>query len=73
MASVAIRDVNKAFGTPQVIHGVNITIDDGAFVVLVGRRDSANPTSSSGRQGQPQADPSLMHLFDEATGKRLNA
>jgi multiple sugar transport system ATP-binding protein len=36
MASVAIRDVKKAFGTTQVIHGVNISIDDGAFVVLVG-------------------------------------
>ena len=36
MASVAIRDVKKAFGSTQVIHGVNIQIDDGAFVVLVG-------------------------------------
>src|SRR6058998_905313 len=36
MASVAIRDVKKAFGTTQVIHGVNISIGDGEFVVLVG-------------------------------------
>jgi multiple sugar transport system ATP-binding protein len=36
MASVAIRDVKKAFGSTQVIHGVTISIDDGAFVVLVG-------------------------------------
>src|SRR6266705_1272275 len=36
MASVAIRDVRKAFGTTRVIHGVNITIGDGEFVVLVG-------------------------------------
>src|ERR1043166_3634863 len=36
MASVAIRDVKKAFGSTQVIHGVNISIDDGEFVVLVG-------------------------------------
>ncbi len=36
MASVAIRDVRKAFGAMQVIHGVDITIDDGQFVVLVG-------------------------------------
>jgi multiple sugar transport system ATP-binding protein len=36
MASVAIRDVRKAFGTTQIIHGVNITINDGEFVVLVG-------------------------------------
>ena len=36
MASVGIRDVKKAFGTTQVIHGVDITIGDGEFVVLVG-------------------------------------
>ncbi len=36
MASVTIRDVVKAFGATQVIHGVNIAIEDGEFVVLVG-------------------------------------
>jgi multiple sugar transport system ATP-binding protein len=36
MASVAIRDVRKAFGQTHVIHGVSIDINDGEFVVLVG-------------------------------------
>jgi multiple sugar transport system ATP-binding protein len=36
MASVVIRDVQKAFGPTRVIHGVNIAIGDGEFVVLVG-------------------------------------
>jgi multiple sugar transport system ATP-binding protein len=36
MASVGIRDVRKAFGPTQVIHGVDISIGDGEFVVLVG-------------------------------------
>jgi multiple sugar transport system ATP-binding protein len=36
MASVAIRDVRKAFGATSVIHGVDVTIADGEFVVLVG-------------------------------------
>src|SRR4051794_8029865 len=36
MASVAIRDVRKAFGSTTVIHGVDIAIGDGEFVVLVG-------------------------------------
>ena len=36
MSSVAIRDVRKAFGSTHVIHGVNISINDGEFVVLVG-------------------------------------
>ncbi len=36
MASVNIRDVVKAYHQAQVIHGVNVDIDDGEFVVLVG-------------------------------------
>ncbi|MEO0820083.1 MAG: sn-glycerol-3-phosphate ABC transporter ATP-binding protein UgpC [Pseudomonadota bacterium] len=36
MASVTIEDVRKSFGTVEVIHGVNIDIEDGEFVVLVG-------------------------------------
>jgi multiple sugar transport system ATP-binding protein len=36
MASVAINDVRKAFGSTYVIHGVNVAIGDGEFVVLVG-------------------------------------
>jgi multiple sugar transport system ATP-binding protein len=36
MANVAIRDVRKAYGSTEVIHGVSIDIADGEFVVLVG-------------------------------------
>ena len=36
MAQVAIRNVSKAFGAVQVLHGVNVDIADGEFVVLVG-------------------------------------
>jgi multiple sugar transport system ATP-binding protein len=36
MASVEIRDVYKAFGRTEVIHGIDVDIADGEFVVLVG-------------------------------------
>src|SRR6186997_2984546 len=36
MASVTIRDVRKSFGLTPVIHGVDVSILDGEFVVLVG-------------------------------------
>jgi multiple sugar transport system ATP-binding protein len=36
MASVAICDVRKAFGATEVIHGVDVLIGDGEFLVLVG-------------------------------------
>ncbi|MEM8788683.1 MAG: sn-glycerol-3-phosphate ABC transporter ATP-binding protein UgpC [Pseudomonadota bacterium] len=36
MAQVTIRGVRKSYGATQVIHGVDIDIEDGALVVLVG-------------------------------------
>ncbi len=36
MASVEIRDVRKAFGPVEILHGVSVPISDGEFVVLVG-------------------------------------
>ncbi len=36
MANVEIRNVRKAFGSTQVLHGVSVDIEDGEFVVLVG-------------------------------------
>jgi multiple sugar transport system ATP-binding protein len=36
LAALAIRELRKAFGATVVIHGVDIAIADGEFVVLVG-------------------------------------
>lgn len=36
MAEVLVRDVRKSFASTEVIHGVDIDIADGEFVVLVG-------------------------------------
>ena len=36
MASVEIRKVFKRFGSVEVIHGIDATIEDGSFVVLLG-------------------------------------
>jgi multiple sugar transport system ATP-binding protein len=36
MAQVTVRDLRKAYGTVQVIHGVDVEIEDGEFAVLVG-------------------------------------
>ena len=36
MAEVTIRDLRKAYGALEVLHGVNVDILDGQFVVLVG-------------------------------------
>ncbi|HEU0159351.1 MAG TPA: ATP-binding cassette domain-containing protein, partial [Hyphomicrobiaceae bacterium] len=36
MATVDIRNVKKAFGSVEVLHGVSVEIADSEFVVLVG-------------------------------------
>src|SRR6516165_6029712 len=36
MASVGIKDIRKAYGSTEVIHGINVEILDGEFVTLVG-------------------------------------
>ena len=36
MASIDIKDIRKSFGAFPVLHGVDLTIEDGEFIVLVG-------------------------------------
>jgi sn-glycerol 3-phosphate transport system ATP-binding protein len=36
MAAVSLRDVRKSYGDLQVIHGVNMEIADGEFIVILG-------------------------------------
>ena len=36
MAQVTVRDLRKSFGSVEIIHGVDVDISDGEFVVLVG-------------------------------------
>jgi multiple sugar transport system ATP-binding protein len=36
MASVTLRDIKKNYGVVEVIHGINLDIEDGSFVVLLG-------------------------------------
>ena len=36
MASLTISDVHKTYGTQPVLHGIDLTVEDGDFVVFVG-------------------------------------
>lgn len=36
MSSASICDVEEAYGTPQVVHGNMVAIQDGEFVIPVG-------------------------------------
>ena len=36
MASVTLKNIVKKYGDIEVVHGVDLTIEDGSFVVLLG-------------------------------------
>ncbi len=36
MSGLALSGVKKSFGATDIIHGVDLTIEDGEFVVFVG-------------------------------------
>ncbi len=36
MSSIQLRNVVKRYGTTQVVHGIDLDIDEGEFVVLLG-------------------------------------
>ncbi len=36
MATISLRDVRKSYGSQEVIHGVNLDVADGEFIVIVG-------------------------------------
>ena len=43
MAPVDVRQVDKFYGSVQVLHGVSVDIPDGEFVVLSAPRAAASP------------------------------
>ena len=43
MAEVNLQNVSKAFGKASAVENVSMTIEDGAFVVLLGPTGPARP------------------------------
>ncbi|OED38141.1 sugar ABC transporter ATP-binding protein [Chromatiales bacterium (ex Bugula neritina AB1)] len=59
MASVALRKLVKFYGKTQVLHGIDLTVADGEFIVLVGPSGCGKSTSLriiSGLEGATSGD-----------------
>ena len=63
MASVSFQNVEKAFGSTRVIHGVSFDIQDGEFMVLVGPSGCGKSTLLRVVSGLEQADAGRV-LYD---------
>ena len=72
MAEVTVRDVVKRYGTVQVMHGVNVEIADGEFVVLVGPSGCGKSTLAA-HDRRPRGDLRRRDLHRRPGGQRRAA
>jgi multiple sugar transport system ATP-binding protein len=70
MPGVSIRSVRKSFGPVEVLHGVNVEIEDGAFVVLVGPSGCGKTTLLRMVAGLENITAGEIAIDDEVVNKR---
>jgi multiple sugar transport system ATP-binding protein len=81
MARVDISPVRKSFGATEVLHGVDVTIRDGDFVILVGRAGDEEihavfherHSFAPGEHIHLIPDVDHVHLFARESGMRLES
>ena len=69
MAKVSLRNVRKAFGSTQVLHGINIEIADGEFTVLVGPSGCGKSTLLRMLAGLEEIDQGEIAIGDRVVNK----
>ena len=68
MASLQLKNIIKDFGETRVIHGVDLQVNDGEFVVFVGPSGCGKSTLLRMICGLEQASSGDIHL----DGERVN-
>ncbi len=68
MASIEIQDVRKNYGVVEVLHGVDLDIQDGEFIVLVGPSGCGKSTLLRMIAGLEDVSSGGIHI----AGKRVN-
>jgi len=65
MAKVTLNDIDKSFGDNQILHGVNLDIFDGEFLVLVGPSGCGKSTLLRIIAGLEEASNGDIYIGDE--------
>ena len=65
MAGVTLKGVKKSFGDIDVIHGVDLEIDDGDFIVFVGPSGCGKSTLLRLVSGLEEISSGTIHIGDE--------
>lgn len=65
MASLSLRNVTKQFGKTKVLHGINLEVNDGEFVVFVGPSGCGKSTLLRVIAGLESIDSGELHIGGE--------
>ncbi len=65
MATVSIKNLVKTFGKTDVLHGINLDVEDGEFVVLVGPSGCGKSTTLRIIAGLEDASSGEIHIGDK--------
>ncbi|NRB01203.1 MAG: ABC transporter ATP-binding protein, partial [Rhodobacteraceae bacterium] len=73
MAEVSLQNVSKAFGKTQAVADVSMTIEDGAFVVLLGPTGAGKTTTLRLISGLEKLDSGSVRIGDRDVGNETPA
>jgi len=64
MAQVTLKKLDKSYGDTQILHGIDLEIQDGEFAVLVGPSGCGKSTLLKALCGDSPATSGEVKLFD---------
>ncbi|GGH22127.1 sugar ABC transporter ATP-binding protein [Alsobacter metallidurans] len=69
MAGIAIQDLVKRYGATQVVHGIDLTVQDGEFVVFVGPSGCGKSTTLRMIAGLEDIDGGEIRIGDRVVNR----
>ena len=68
---VRLENIYKSFGSVEVVKGLNLEVQDGEFLVLLGASGSGKTTALRMIAGLERVSSGSIRIGDHAQGRRL--